>query len=89
MSLQFLHLLSRDAYPGPNNYDSNSTNQPRCGIHNSLWIITIGRKTETAISVDGHTWCQQSLLQKQKSPIYVEGQNPVYVEGPNLLTPPT
>ena len=89
MSLQFLHLLSRDAYPGPNNHDSNSTNQPKYGIHNSLWIITIGRKTEAAISLDGHPWCQQSLLQKQRNPIYVEGPNPIYVEGPNLLTPPT
>ena len=62
MSLQFLHLLSRDAYPGPNNYDSNSTNQPKCGIHNSLWIITIGLETEAALSLDGHPWCEPSLL---------------------------
>ena len=34
--LQSFHPLSRDVSPGPTNCDSNPTNQPRCGIHNSL-----------------------------------------------------
>ena len=62
MSLQFLHLLSRDAYPGLNKYDWNSTNQTKYGIHNSLWIIANGLETEAALPMDGYPWCESSLL---------------------------
>ena len=63
--------------------------KPRLGTHYSLWVITTGRKTKAVISVDWRTWCQQSLLQKQKSSDLVQVWNPVSLEGPILLATPT